>query len=187
MHMQTLRGDWTAHDLDSLPEDGNRYEIIDGELFVSPSPSLRHQDAVFRLHRILAEYLERERIAYVYSAPADVMFAPRRTVQPDVFVVPLVNGRRPPSAREIRGLLMAIEVVSPGSARADRVNKRALYRDEQVAEYWIIDLDSRTIERSTPDEARPEVLADRLEWLPDGASTPLVINLATYFAGILDE
>lgn len=187
MHMQTLRRDWTADDLDPLPEDGNRYEIIDGELFVSPSPSLRHQDAVGQMYLLLTSYLKTERIGHAYVAPADIKFSARRVVQPDVLVAPLVDGRRPTGRQDVQTLLVAVEVLSPGSARADRVNKRALYRDEQVAQYWIVDLDSRTIERSTPDEARPEVLAEWLEWLPDGASTPLVINLATYFAGILDE
>lgn len=187
MHMQKVGRDWTVDDVENLPDDGNRYEIIDGELFVTPSPSLLHQDAVGQMYLLLTNYLRRERIGHAYLAPADVNFSAQRIVQPDVLVAPLVDGRRPNARRIVHTLLVAVEVLSPGSARTDRVNKRALYRDEKVPQYWVIDLDARTIERTTPDESRPEVLAERLEWLPDGASTPLVINLGEYFAAILDE
>ena len=77
--------------------------------------------------------------------------------------------------------------VSPATARADRVAKRTLYREENVAEYWIVDLDSRTIERSTPLDSRVEVLADQIEWRPQGTESPLVIDLPGYFARLLDK
>jgi Uma2 family endonuclease len=186
MSMPTLKRQWTFEDLEDLPDDGNRYEIIDGELFVTPAPTWRHQEAVSELHFVLKTYLERQRVAHAYEAPADVVFSPRRAVQPDVFVVPLVNGRRPEHFDEVRTLLVAAEVLSPGTARADRVVKRNLFRDEQVAEYWIVDLDSRTVERSTPGEARVEVLAEKLVWSPDGASESLEVNLPDFFARVLD-
>src|SRR5262249_25516251 len=163
MHMPTLRRHWTVDDLDDLPDDGQRYEVIDGELFVTPAPALDHQAAVGTLHRILAGYLERERIGYAFVALADVTFSPARAVQPDVFVVPLVNGRRPRKFADVKRLLLAVEVLSPSTARADRVVKRAMFRDEGVAEFWIVDLDSRTFERSVPDDPRVEVLDERIE------------------------
>src|SRR5262249_42796315 len=127
MHMPTLKRYWTVDDLDDLPDDGQRYEVIDGELFVTPAPSLDHQAAVGMLHRILAEYLERERIGYVFVAPADVTFSPKRAVQPDVFVVPLVRGKRPRKFDEVKRLLLAAEILSPSTARADRVVKRTMF------------------------------------------------------------
>ena len=184
MHMPQLERQWTVDDVLALPDDGNRYELIDGELFVSPAPTLRHQDAVARLLRLLADYLEREPVGRAFISPADIIFSPRRLVQPDVFVAPIANGR-PTEWSDIRGLLVAAEVLSPSTARADRVAKRRLVREQGVPEYWIVDLDARTIERSTPGDARPEVLAERLEWLPEGAREPLVIDLGDYFAGVL--
>ena len=185
MHMLTVKREWTADDLQELPDDGNRYEVIDGELFVSPAPSLKHQEAVYQLHWRLAHYLERQRVGHAFSAPADVIFSPRRAVQPDVFVLPLVNGRRPEAFREVQRLLVAAEVLSPSTARTDRVDKRALFRDERVDQYWIVDLDARTFERSTPDEPRPEILAERLVWFPDGATEPFDVDLIAYFTQVL--
>ena len=185
MHMLTVKREWTTSDLQRLPDDGSRYEVIDGELFVSPVPSWTHQEAVALLYRRLADYLDGQRVGHAFIAPADVIFAPRRAVQPDVFVVPLVNGRRPEAFHEVQRLLVAAEVLSPGTARTDRVDKRALFRDEGVSEYWIVDLDARTFERSTPGEARPELLAERLEWFPEGASEAFVVNLVAYFAQVL--
>ena len=187
MHMLNAQREWTVDDLQDMPDDGNRYEIIDGELFVSPSPIWRHQEAVYVLHRILTDYLKVERIGHAFGAPADIPFARTTVVQPDVFVVPLVNGRRPANFQVAGKLLLAAEVSSPGTAHLDRVKKRTLFRREGVAEYWIVDLDARTFERSTPNELRPEILAERLEWFPEGASAPLVIDLVEYFAQVFDE
>jgi Uma2 family endonuclease len=83
-------------------------------------------------------------------------------------------------------LLLAAEVLSPSTARLDRVVKRALYRDEGVPDFWIVDLESRTFERSTPADARIDVLDERIEWMPAGASAPLVIDVGAYFAEVLE-
>jgi Uma2 family endonuclease len=184
--MPSIKQRWTAAERDALPEDGNRYEVLDGELFVTPAPSWNHQEAALALRDILGPYLGRERIGHAFVAPADVVFTPERAVQPDVFVVPLVEGRRPIHFNEVRRLLLAIEVSSPSTARADRVTKRVIYSEERVDEYWIVDLDARTFERTTPSEPRAEILADRLVWSPAGASVPLVIDVVAYFAEVLD-
>jgi len=187
MHMLKTQREWTVDDLQDLPDDGSRYEIIDGELFVSPSPIWRHQDAVALLHRLLTDYLKIERVGHTFFSPADIAFSRTTVVQPDVFVVPLVSGRRPANFQAAGRMLLAAEVSSPSTARLDRVKKRSLFRGEGVPEYWIVDLDARTIERSTPTELRPEILDERLEWFPEGASAPLVIDLVQYFASVFDE
>jgi Uma2 family endonuclease len=186
MGMPNLKRQWTVDDLLDLPDDGNRYEIIDGELFVTPAPAWRHQEAVAELRTPLRDYLRRERAGHVFIAPADVGFSRTRLVQPDVFVVPLASGRRPEHFDEVRRLLLAVEVLSASTSRADRVAKRMLYRSEDVTEYWVVDLDARVFERSTPDEARPEVLVDSITWHPTGATTPLTIDLTAYFTAVLD-
>jgi Uma2 family endonuclease len=186
MHMHAFRRQWTADDLLDMPDDGQRYEVIDGELFVTPAPSLDHQAALGVLHLRLADYLKRERVGHVFFSPADVTFSPRRTVQPDLFVVPPVGGRRPRSYGEMKRLMLAIEALSPTTARLDRVVKRKLYREEGVPEFWIVDLDARAIERSTPLDSRVDVLDTSLEWRPDGASVPFTLDIAEYFVEVLD-
>jgi Uma2 family endonuclease len=187
MRMPTLKRRWSADDLEDLPDDGQRYEVIDGELFVTPAPSLPHQRAIFELARLLADYVQAEGIGDMIIAPADVRFSDVRSVQPDLFVMPLVDGRRPRRFEDAGRLLLAVEVLSPSTARADRVNKRTLFRDEGVAEYWIVDLDARTIERSTPADSRIDVLADRVEWRPEGAASSLTVDLLEYFARVLND
>jgi Uma2 family endonuclease len=184
--MPLLKRRWSVDDLEDLPDDGNRYEVIDGELFVTPAPAFQHQAAVGELHVALREYVRREAIGYAFGSPIDVTFSSARVVQPDVSVVPLVNGRRPNKFDEAGRLLLAVEVLSPSTARADRVAKRVVYRDENVPEYWIVDLDARTFERSTPANPRPEVIADQIVWRPEGAASPFVLDLTSYFAAVLD-
>lgn len=184
MSMPAAKRHWTIADVHALPDDGNRYEVIDGALFVTPAPSWLHQDAVLQLARILGDYLEAESVGHVLVAPADVIFAPDRAVQPDLFVIPLVNGRTPQRWEDVRRLLLAIEVLSPSSSRADRVEKRRLYGDEGVPEYWLVDVDARTFERSTPGDVRIEVLTEQLAWQPEGAAAPLVVSLPRYFSRV---
>jgi Uma2 family endonuclease len=181
-----LKRQWTVADLEDLPDDGNRYEVIDGELLVTPAPAFPHQAAVGEFYLLLAPYVAAQKLGYVFVALADVTFSPRRGVQPDLFVVPPVGGKRPTSFEQVKRLMLAVEVLSPSTARADRVKKRFLYRDEGVPEYWIVDLDARTIERSTPTDPRPEILSERLIWTPDAKAAGLEIDLVAYFERVLD-
>ena len=187
MAMPTMRRDWTVDDLLDLPDDGNRYEVLDGERLVTPAPTLDHQRAVLALGRLLNDYLATNRVGEAIVSPADVTFSPRRLVQPDVFVIPFGDtGRKVSRFVDVGRLVLAVEILSPSTARADRVMKRRVYRDEGVPEYWIVDLDARTIERSTPADERVEVLADAIDWLPSGATAPLRIDIGAYLSGALD-
>lgn len=175
---------WTAEMVRALPDDGKRYEVIDGELFVTPAPSWRHGDAVLALVRRLDPYLREHRLGHLKIAPQEVEFDPRNLVEPDLFVVPLVGGRRPLRWEDVRRLQLAIEILSPSTARADRLRKRALYQRERVPEYWIVDPDARVVERWRPDDERPEILDARLEWQPDPTASSLLIDLNGYFAEV---
>jgi len=186
MYMPTLRRHWTVEDLEDLPSDGSRYEVIDGELCVTPAPTLRHQYAIGEMVGRLGEYLKRQPVAFAFPSPVDVQFSGERLVQPDIVVMPAVAGRRPETFAEAGRLLLAIEVISPASARLDRVGKRDLYRAEGVEEYWIVDLDSRIIERSVPSDHRVEVLGDQITWNCEGAAEPFVLDVTDYFARVLD-
>lgn len=175
---------WTAEMARALPEDGNRYEVLDGVLFVSPAPSLLHQRAVRRLSRLLDDYTTAHRLGETFASPADIEFSPRRRVQPDVFVVPASSNAR--TWKDVTTLLLVVEVLSPSTARANRHEKRFIYQDQRIPEYWIVDLDGRVFERWRPDDLHPQVLTRELQWHPEGASEPLIIDLPTWFGGILD-
>src|SRR4051812_1576529 len=143
MGMAHAAGGWTAEMVRALPDDGKRYEVIDGELFVTPPPSWRHGDAVLGLVERLTPYLRQHQLGHLKIAPQDVEFDLHNLVEPDLFVVPLVDGRRPLRWEEVRRLLLTIEILSPTTARADRLRKRTLYQREGVPEYWIVDPDAR--------------------------------------------
>jgi Uma2 family endonuclease len=187
MGMPQAAQEWTAEMVRALPDDGKRYECIDGELFVTPAPRIAHQRAVGELFVRLNEYVRRHHVGEAMVSPADIEFDPRTLVQPDVFVGPLIGGRRAKSWLEISDLLLAVEVLSPSTARADRQVKRRRYQRQGVPEYWIVDLDARLVERWRPHDERPEMAETRLEWHPTQAPETLAIDLAAFFAEILDE
>jgi Uma2 family endonuclease len=175
---------WTVDMVRTLPDDGKRYEVIDGELFVTPTPTWSHQRAVFALARRLAAYVDEHAIGDVLVAPAEVVVSGDVKVEPDALVAPLVGGRKPVSWAEAGRLVLVIEALSPSTARADRHVKRRLYQRERVPEYWIVDVDACLIERWRPDDERPEILVSELAWQPDAAHAPLVIDLPAYFRDV---
>lgn len=126
-------------------------------------------------------------VAKVRELPADVIYDDETMVEPDVFVVPLKDGRKPLTWEEAGSLLLAIEVLSPSTARADRQLKRRLHQRKGVPEYWVVDMDAQLIERWRPDDERPEVLADQIEWQPDPAHPPLAIGVPEFFAAVRGE
>ena len=95
MGMPAVAGDWTAEKVRALPQDGNRYEVVDGELLVTPAPAYRHQAVAFELLLRLNEYLRPTGNAAVLFSPADIEFDARTLVQPDLFVYPLRKGEKP--------------------------------------------------------------------------------------------
>jgi len=178
--------DWTAQRARALPDDGTRYEVLDGELAMTPAPSWGHQYVTFAFHRVLDDYARRHGVGRAIAAPADVEFSPRRLLEPDVFVVPLADGRPPASFDEVRHLRLALEVLSPSTARHDRITKRRIYLSEPVDEYWIVDPGSRTVERWRHGDDRPDIADEVLQWQPLPGAPPLALDLPTLFAQALD-
>lgn len=176
---------WTVADLREIPDDRNRYEIIDGDLFVTPSPSMGHQGIAAELFVRLYAYLRDQHVGNVYFAPLDIHFSGDTVVEPDLFVVPLVEGRRSRSWEEAGRLLLVIEILSSCTARADRTVKRHTYQRGGVPEYWIVDGDARLVERWRPEDDRPEIISETLEWRPDPELPAMTVELEALFAGAL--
>jgi Uma2 family endonuclease len=158
-----------------------RYELVYGELLVSPAPRAWHQEIVKRLVIALDAYLKREPVGHVFMAPADISWGrPDTIVQPDVFVFP-PDEIRTWDWTKMMTMLLCAEVLSPSSLHSDRFTKRRLYQDEQVPLYWIVDADARRVEVWRPDLAFPEFETERITWHPEGASVPFVMTLEELF------
>ena len=185
MGMAQASTTWTGERVRALPDDGLRYELVDGELLVTPSPGWTHQSAVAALFRRLDEYVGSNALGWVRFAPADISLGEDEVLQPDLFVIPAALNPR--SWQEVRALLLVIEVLSPGTARYDRLVKRRRYQRAPVPEYWIVDLDARLVERWKPEDTRPEILTEILEWTPASGLKPLEIELPGFFAEVWGE
>jgi Uma2 family endonuclease len=118
-------------------------------------------------------------------APADIEFSDGRLLQPDLFVVPLVDGRLPEDWPDVRRLLLVVEVLSPSTARADRGEKRRIYLEEQVPDYWIVHSEARIVERWRPGTDLPEIVDDTLRWQPLSGLPDVAIDLDAMFAEAL--
>ncbi len=167
---------FTADMVRALPDDGNRYETVHGELLVTPAPRLPHQFVITQLVVRLHAYLERYPVGDVLTSPADISWAPDVLVQPDVFVA-VRDETRTWDWKHVKTLSLAIEVLSPSTQRHDRFAKRRAYQEYGVACYWIIDIESRAVEVWTPEATFPVVERERLVWHPTGAPDPLLIPL----------
>jgi Uma2 family endonuclease len=179
---------WTREMVQSLPEDGKRYELIDGALIVTPSPGVPHQSVLSVLFRKLSVYALDAGVGRVLSSPADLQLERGEILQPDLFVVGLATDAALPMRWErIRDLLLVVEIISPSSVRTDRISKRLRYQRARVPEYWVVDPFARVIERWQPDDDRPAQLADTLTWQPNEAHPPLVIDIEELFREALGE
>ena len=136
---------WTYADLPTST-DGSRWEIFDGELVVSAVPSMWHQEVLKRLYE-MTRHLEQRKIAMVLFAPLDVVLSPTRVVEPDLLVVRW-DRRRESFAKHAleQAPDLVMEVLSPSNTAHDRVRKRRFYARNGIREYWIVDLQDKTIE-----------------------------------------
>jgi Uma2 family endonuclease len=173
---------WTAAAVRALPDDGRRYELVGGELVVTPAPAWIHQSLAKAFVVRIDRYLAVVPVGSVLFSPADIALGEDEILQPDLFVTPLDLQKPVRSWTDVTRLLLAIEIMSPSSARYDRQLKRLRYQRAGVPEYWIVDPDARLIERWRPEDTRPEVLGEKLTWQPDPAQSALEIDLAALFA-----
>ncbi len=178
---------WSVEEVREMQDESRawpRYELIAGELLVTPAPGEIHQVGVAELLVLLAAYVDRERVGVTLMSPADIALHPGTIAQPDVFVVPVATGVKNKARRgwaAVTSLLLAVEVISPSSVRTDRETKREYYLSAGVPDYWMIDFEARVLERWTPGAHTPTILEGSFEWRPAGTSAPLVVNLPELF------
>ena len=145
--MTAMKAVLTYDDYAAMPDDGLRYEILDGALSVSPTPTFRHQLILARLLGVLRAHVTTHDLGEVVPAPVTVVLAETSVVEPDIVYLAkdrlgLVSARGtvdgPPT--------LAIEILSPSTARNDRQTKKQLFERFGVPYYWIVDHDARAIE-----------------------------------------
>ena len=128
-----------------LPED-KRYEIIDGDLFMVPSPDERHQHILSNIFYVLFDYVRKNKLGAVYCAPFDILFSEEDIVQPDIIFVSNKN-KKIITKDNIQGTPdLLVEILSPGTSKRDLGIKKKLYAKNGVREYWIADPAQETIE-----------------------------------------
>ncbi len=180
MAMATVTKRWTLDELHSLPDDGNKYEVVRGELFVTPAPTPTHETVCARLHRILDRYVESERLGLVYNPRAVLQFEDSE-VEPDLMVRQEHTGDSSTwSAAPVPSLI--VEVFSPSTKRRDQNQKRDLYLDAGVGEYWMVDPERRAFIVIRKDRENV-VITDAMAWHPDSAASRLVFDVARVFDG----
>ncbi len=175
MAIETKR--WTLEELHRLPDDGNKYELVRGELFVTPAPAPDHEIVLANLTGILGPFVTAHKLGAVFH-PRAVLRFDGSEVEPDLMV-----RRQPPANTPWEKWptpTLVVEVVSPTTRRRDRQNKREFYLDAGVDEYWIIDPETRTatiVRQGASDQTESAGIV----WSPDAVSEPLRIPLADIF------
>jgi len=172
---------YTVADLDLLPDDGNRYEVLAGTLLVTPSPSLAHQGVAARLSALFASQLLARRLALF--SPGVVTLPPLTQLEPDLLIVP-PRFTLDTLWAEISEHWLAVEILSRSSRVYDREFKRDAYLALGVREVWLVDLRDRSIEVCTqPGEGR--LMRDAVTWsMPDGDAS-VHVELTELFEGIV--
>jgi Uma2 family endonuclease len=179
---------WTYSDYARFPDDGNRYEVIDGEVLVTPAPSTNHQHVLFTVAVALRQYVERWNLGVVLPE-VDLLFVTGQFLRPDMLFVPnsAKEGVTNRGVEEAPGLV--VEVLSPTSGGIDKVKKPRRYGDFGVPEYWVVDPEEQVVWvwRFSAGKTEPERLTDRVTWSPEGSPEPLVLELAAIFRPMWPE
>lgn len=174
---------YTLQDLDAIPDDGARYELLDGVLLVTPAPGPLHQLVVSRIHAALSGYLDSGNTARIFS-PGVLEVEPGLRLEPDILVVPSgepaagIAADTPWTA--MRRWWLAVEVSGAGSRPYDRDYKTPAYFALGVRDVWRVDLREQCgfVSRAAGSETRQ---ADRLVWHPPELSEPLIVSVPELF------
>ncbi|MGE0442229.1 MAG: Uma2 family endonuclease [Gemmatimonadales bacterium] len=171
---------YTVDQVDAFPEDGNRYELLDGILFVTPAPLPAHEALVFRLCLRLGVHLQAWPDVHV-AGQSEVVARPRHKLQPDLQVYRA--DRIPPSWAAVQERWLAVEVASPTTRRYDRAYKLDAYLALGVREVWLVDPATRSVTVGREGSVPMDVTGD-LIWTPPPPAPPLRIDLGHLFADL---
>lgn len=174
---------YTVDMVRAFPDDGHRYELVEGVLLVTPAPAPDHQIVIARLMTALNNYLGVNGPAFAVS-PGEIEIAPNLHLEPDVLVFPAAF-RSAKKWTEIGDWWLAVEVLSPSSKHYDRDYKLEAYLRVGVAEVWIVDLERGCCEVSGRDGRRSVLEYRTVSWHPAGMSQPLHLDLEEILRGLV--
>ena len=140
------QGSWTYDDYAVLPDDGHRYEIVNGVLVMTPAPSPEHQSIAVRIAYYLFPHVDLAGIGKLFAVPIDVELGPKNVYQPDLVVVLNAHLDRVAEKKIIGAPDLVVEVASPSTAAYDRLTKFEKYAQAGITEYWIVKPASRAVE-----------------------------------------
>ncbi|HYU74073.1 MAG TPA: Uma2 family endonuclease [Ktedonobacteraceae bacterium] len=140
------QGSWTYDDYAALPDDGQRYEIVNGVLVMAPAPTPEHQDIVGEIYACLRTHVKLAGLGRVFMGPIDVVLGPKNVFQPDVLIVLNAHLDRIQAKNIVGAPDLVVEVVSPGSGVMDRIAKYSVYARAGIPEYWIVKPEKQTVE-----------------------------------------
>lgn len=179
MGMAIVARRYTVEDLEHFPEDGQRYELFEGELFVTPSPGRGHEHIVLRLQKRLWLALGEPEPAWVYAGGA-VTRQPRTQFEPDLLVIPTHFSPEVQWA-DVTDRWLVVEVLSPSTRKLDRTIKRTAYFGLGVRELWLVDPSSRTVEVCTS-RTESKTVSDTMEWRVPTVEKIVTIDVQELFA-----
>jgi Uma2 family endonuclease len=185
MATQLRQTGWTYSEFARLPNDGNRYEVIDGELHETPAPRPIHQEVLISMSVLLRNFVVEKHLGWLLPAPVDVLLAEGEYVEPDIVFV----RRERKSLITDRGIEgppdLVVEITSKSTANLDRGPKLRQYTRFGVPLYWIADPEARHVEvyRLLEDPSRPVIHADTVTWTPVAGGATLTIEVPPLFRG----
>ncbi|WP_338833512.1 hypothetical protein MHLNE_24430 [Moorella humiferrea] len=164
-------------------DDDNRYEVVEGELLLTPSPGFKHQDVVRKLAGLLSAWIEGQNLGVVITAPFDVVLARDTVLQPDIVYLARENYHRLTNVCLQGAPDLVIEVISPSTIRRDRISKSRLYLKYGVKEYWLVDPEGGTVEifTNTPEGWRLAGTFSQEEVLNSPLLPGLAVDLTAVF------
>lgn len=178
------QGHWTYAAYAALPDDGNRYEIVDGVLYMAPAPTTGHQSASNLFAYYLTAHIQMNGLGRVFAAPTDVELPNGDVVQPDVFVVLNGGGAVIERSRVIGAPDLVVEIASPSTSGYDRRQKQDAYARAGVSEYWIADPAAQTVELLVLEDGmyQSKGAFQRKATLPSRVATNMPVHVEQFFA-----
>ena len=185
--MSTIPRPMTYEDLQQTPDDGNRYEVVDGEPVVSPSPSQMHQTLIVRLLLLIHDYLRQNQLAEtIFPAPLDVRLSEHNVVEPDLVYVSRERRQILANPALIDGVPdLVVEILSPSNRPYDEQVKYRLYERAGVPEYWLVDPErERLTIFALQDGAYAATAAADAAHVPSVVLPGLVVDVSALFADL---